>query len=209
MSSEPPRKGELLSASVNASLQRVSFLLDCGADIEEKDNSGDTPLNEAARKGRLEIVRLLVERGALLHSPNNSSKTAASWARENNHGDVARFLETEAAELQRLVKLKAEQPSQEWVLMDKEALAHVSTYPKMYRKITEIFNFESRERVIISENMLTRAEAMTPATSFDDLPQTRLEKVLDQFTSLGGSADRAYVLRGITMLDKPKPGLAS
>jgi len=195
-----PNHGELVSAAKNGNLELVKFLLDRGADIEEKDGSEDTPLNEAARKGHIEIVRLLINRGARLVSPNNNGKTALKWAEGNSATEIFQLL----SEQLQLAEEKAKHPTKEWILMAEDAVAHVSTYPKMFRKITEIFNFESRERLIIAENLKTSAESVTPPTGFDDLPLLRIEKALEQFTDLGGVADRDYVLRGSTRLEKNK-----
>jgi ankyrin repeat protein len=200
MSTPYPKAGDLVAAASNGNLYLVGSLLDQGAPMEERDGSGDTPLNEAARKGHIEIVRLLIERGAKLSTPNNSGKTALAYAEERGYREIMQLLR-DAAEA-------AKKPSKEWVLMAEDTLAYVRTYPKLLRKITEIFNFESRERLIISENMRTRAESVTPPTSFDELPQARVEQALEQFTHLGGVVtDKDFILRGATRLDKNKPGL--
>lgn len=200
MSAPLPKYGELVKAASSGNVVLVNELLNRGADIEERDSSGDTPLNEAARMGRTEVVRCLIESGARLSVPNNNGKTALTYASEHNHLEIYRLLQ-DAAEA-------AKKPAKEWVSMAEDTVACVRTYPKQLRRITEIFNFESRERLIISENTRTRAESIAPATSFDDLPQVRIEEALEQFAHLGGIvADRNFVLRGGTKLDKGKRGL--
>ncbi|MCE9507910.1 MAG: ankyrin repeat domain-containing protein [Alphaproteobacteria bacterium] len=189
---------ELVSAAANGNLILLKSLLDQGGNIEERDNSGDTPLNEAARRGHLEVVHFLIGRGADLSTQNKSGSTPLMAAARNGYKEVIQLLQ-EAAE-------KAKQPRKEWVLMAEDAVAYVRTYPKMLRKITEIFNFESRERLMISENMRTRAESIASPTGFDDLPQARIEQALAQFTQLGGVVDKDFVLRGTIHLKK-KPGL--
>ena len=39
-------------------------LLDCGADIEARDTSGDTPLQRAVNCNKIEVAALLLARGA-------------------------------------------------------------------------------------------------------------------------------------------------
>jgi hypothetical protein len=194
-----PSHGELVSAASNGNLPLVESLLERGSDIEEKDGSGDTPLNEAVRMSKIEVVRFLIEQGADLSTKNKSDTTPLMVATRNGNQGLIQLLQ-EAEE-------NRKQPSKEWVVMSEDVLAYVRTYPKMRRKITEIFNFESRERMIISENTRSKAEAVTPSASFDDLPQARIEKALEQFTALGGVVDRDFVLRGVTRLEKKKPGL--
>ena len=43
----------------------VRTLLDAGANIDKSDREGRTPLHEAVRDGNIDVVQLLIERGAL------------------------------------------------------------------------------------------------------------------------------------------------
>jgi ankyrin repeat protein len=55
----------MYTAALASSLDVVSLLVDCGADIEAKDSSGRTPLCSAGLwNSSLDIAQLLVERGA-------------------------------------------------------------------------------------------------------------------------------------------------
>jgi ankyrin repeat protein len=42
----------------------VKLLLEKGADVQSKDNSGDTPLSMAARNRHQAVMKLLLEKGA-------------------------------------------------------------------------------------------------------------------------------------------------
>src|SRR3990172_41141 len=95
-----------------------------------------------------------------------------------------------------------------WVRMGSKSVAHVGVYPDAQRKLTDIFNFESRQHILVNENLKTRAEIMTPPASFDSLPQATLEKALEEFAKAGGAADRDFVLRGAGRLDKKKSPLS-
>ena len=55
---------QLISAAYNGDTTVVQQLLEKGANIEAKDNDGDTALKAAERKGNTEIVKLLREKGA-------------------------------------------------------------------------------------------------------------------------------------------------
>ena len=77
-------------------------------------------------------------------------------------------------------------PTDEWALMSEKSVAHVTASPVIGRKLTEIFNFENRERVIISENLKTGAETIGAGEAFDKLsPDTvkRAEEKLRQLTA--------------------------
>lgn len=72
----------------------AEFLMTQGADIEARGYFGATALHWAAGQGRLETVEWLIEEGAdpSLRDPRFDG-TAAGWAREFGHEDVARRIE--------------------------------------------------------------------------------------------------------------------
>jgi hypothetical protein len=98
----------------------------------------------------------------------------------------------------------ATETSEAWVRMGNKAIAHVGVYPEAGRRLTDIFNFESRQHVLVNENLKTRIELSTQPVSFDSLPQATLEKALEEFTKAGGTADADFVLRGVEQLKKNK-----
>lgn len=52
----------------------------------------DTPLHIAAKKGYLDIVRLLIEHGAFVDSTNRKEQTPLHWAVHNRHVQVIEYL---------------------------------------------------------------------------------------------------------------------
>src|SRR5262249_45567960 len=76
-----------------------------------------------------------------------------------------------------------------WVLMGDEKVARVSVHPVLVRRLTEVFNFESRERFITSETLKPQAETITHPVSFDATPEALLTKALNALRALGGTAD--------------------
>jgi len=62
--------------------------------VNKKDANGWTPLHEGARGGHLEVVELLVEKGAGLNDRTENGETPLYWAEQHKHGAVASFLET-------------------------------------------------------------------------------------------------------------------
>ena len=54
----------LVVAAGNNAPDVARLLIDLGADIESKNNPGDTPLHWAAAKNSLDVARLLIQSGA-------------------------------------------------------------------------------------------------------------------------------------------------
>src|SRR5688500_12809613 len=75
----------LLKAASAGDVGKVTRLLDRGVDVnyhsKDKQATGRTALIEAAIEGHLDVVRLLVERGALLNWQDRAvGFTALGWA---------------------------------------------------------------------------------------------------------------------------------
>ena len=75
----------------------VGLLLDAGQDPDRYNPLGahahSTPLHQAALAGHLEVVRLLVERGARLDIRDiNYEGTALDWAEHGGRSEVAEYL---------------------------------------------------------------------------------------------------------------------
>lgn len=53
-----------MSAVESASIAKVCFLLDHGADVNARDHRGFAALHRAAALGHLDVLRVLLDRGA-------------------------------------------------------------------------------------------------------------------------------------------------
>jgi ankyrin repeat protein len=77
----------------------VKLLLERGADIEARNQHGDTALILAASKGGYEdatTVRLLLDRGADVGAKNNNGQTALALALKNRRPDVVSLLKRQS-----------------------------------------------------------------------------------------------------------------
>ncbi|KAI1180558.1 hypothetical protein F4777DRAFT_252914 [Nemania sp. FL0916] len=68
------------------------FLATEDGTIDSKDSDGATPLSWAARFGHGDIVELLLEKGANVHTPDTLGRTPLSWAAAYGQLLVVRFL---------------------------------------------------------------------------------------------------------------------
>ncbi|CAH3191983.1 unnamed protein product [Porites evermanni] len=64
------------------------------AEIDVKDEAGNTPLHYAARSGLFHCVQILVASGASLYEENKNGETACDCAIKGNFNDIASFLES-------------------------------------------------------------------------------------------------------------------
>ncbi len=66
--------------------EAVKFLIQAGAGINIKTNSGDTALIQTTMTGQAEIIKLLLQHGANVNESNNNGETAllqaAKWGEE-------------------------------------------------------------------------------------------------------------------------------
>jgi hypothetical protein len=73
--------------------QIVRLLLDAGADINAASPlTGTTALAHASMKGHQDVVRLLLEQGAVVDAPTNSGATPLIFAASEGHIDCVRLL---------------------------------------------------------------------------------------------------------------------
>ncbi|MGB8508763.1 MAG: ankyrin repeat domain-containing protein [Pyrinomonadaceae bacterium] len=83
---------QLLEVIKAENLDAAKAALEAGADVNETDEQGWTPLNWAAGKGNAELVSLLVEKGADVFKVGRDLRTPYMIALAAGHADVARFL---------------------------------------------------------------------------------------------------------------------
>ena len=83
---------QLIDAVKTGQLAKVEEALNAGADVHQQDEQGWTPLNWAAGKGRVEIVSLLLNRGADVFRTGRDQRTPYKIALAAKHTDAARLL---------------------------------------------------------------------------------------------------------------------
>jgi ankyrin repeat protein len=90
----PYKESALLTASLHGKKDIVEQLLLFGANINvHYDDTGETPLILAARRGHTEIVQLLIQRGADLKQEDHDKKNALDYARAYKKENVVTILE--------------------------------------------------------------------------------------------------------------------
>lgn len=75
----------------------AQLLIDAGADINEKNIGGYTPLHTAASDGSIEIVKILVAKGVNINAKANNGDTPLSMASRNGQKKVVTYLKSKGA----------------------------------------------------------------------------------------------------------------
>lgn len=73
-------------------IEKAAKLLSWGADINTQDNFGATPLLHAVMLSNLNLVKWLVQRGAILEPKNINGETALVHATSNERAAIFQFL---------------------------------------------------------------------------------------------------------------------
>ena len=88
-----PQVAALFRATREGNTDMVRSLLSApGVDVNATDETGSTPLIEAARFGHDNICRMLIAAGANLKAKDKDGKTALQLAIQGNHDEVVRVL---------------------------------------------------------------------------------------------------------------------
>lgn len=85
-------KQNLLLAALRGDLETVSALVHNGADINQTNRSGNTPLMHAAGRGHADVVRFLIERGANIDHKNSMNLDALAVAASAGQKSVVELL---------------------------------------------------------------------------------------------------------------------
>lgn len=203
----------LIYAADRDDLALATEMVRRGVDINAQNGNGSTALHRAAYHNHPNIAFFLLENGARYDIRNNDNKTAKETAANYGyHSIVNRIAALEEEHLAKTatplnagVNRMPGDSAETWVLMGDSQVARVGVYPAVGRRLTHIFNFESRERIIISENLKTGAESVTQPEKFDALEQPHLQKALKAYRDLGGKIEDSAVF-GSSMAKKALTG---
>lgn len=186
-------------AAHNGDLDSAKALVEKNADLNVRNKKDElTPAYYAVASDRGAVLEFLIVSGARTDMPGKDDKTPADLAKEK-YPRLQKIIETTvrgtpAAETTAPVVAaapaanvnKPTTASETWALMNDTTIAKIADMPALNRKITEIFNFESRERLIISENLKTGAETLGVAEGFTTLADAVLARASDELKKAGG-----------------------
>lgn len=163
------------------------------ADIDARQsNDGNTALHLAALGGHVGMVEALLKAGASTQLDNNEGLTAEAAAMKRDKQQTARVIrgysDEQKAPASAPARLVANDNGDDevWLRIGAHTVAQIQTIARLHRRITHVFNFESRERTVISENLNTGAETTLPPQDFDVVSSAAIEAARSALQKLGG-----------------------
>jgi len=86
------RDNRLLGAAASGDIQSVRRLLDQGADVNARDELGQTPLHHAACSGHKDVAELLIRRGAVVTARDSVGRTPLYISAVHGHLQLNQLL---------------------------------------------------------------------------------------------------------------------
>jgi hypothetical protein len=188
----------LHEAAFRGDVDLVRALITAGADTNVVINgNGRTALHWAVDKGFTPVIEALLQAGARTDIANHDGRTPLDLAKAH----VLKFIngiKPAAVAASKGAQEPCEKETAEneaWELMGSSSVAQASAAPALGRRLTAVFNFDTRERVLVSENLKTGAETMSPPEKFDTLPSDVVRRAEEKFRALGGKSSAVRQLK--------------
>lgn len=86
------KNNKLLESARNGETEKIIELIGQGADINYKNDFGDTALHLAARSGSIETVKELIARHCDINAKNHFTYTPLELSVEKNHSELVKYL---------------------------------------------------------------------------------------------------------------------
>ena len=184
-------------AAHQGDIELVKMLVSYSADINAVIvNNGYTPLHWAVILGHANVVEFLVQSGARTDMPDKKGNTQLELATAKG-AHLQKILEAPVAKNAPVVEepaTPAYSGNDKWLRTGEHQVTHIGEIPDINRRLTEIFNFETRERTVINENTRSGVETTSAPENFDTIAEAALRKALAEFTKLGGEANESEVI---------------
>ncbi len=170
----------------------AQLLLNRGADPLVTDVNGRKASLIAQQEKWNALYAILLEAERATQARREEQQRAA----EQRQRDIENMLDTHLAAAKVFAALPA------WSRPTPERVMHVERIPGLDSDLVDIFNFATRERIVVTKDMKSGAEFPSAPVSFDAVNRDVLQKAFCAFTTLGGSADAERVFR--KKLNKPQ-----
>ncbi|CAH3175259.1 unnamed protein product, partial [Porites lobata] len=155
-------RGTLHKAAISGEYEMVKRLVECGEDVDQRDQISQTPLHLACWYGQESVVKLLLKHGANVNAEDRFQRTPLQNAERQNHHSIVQLLRKNDA------RLSLHQPASKGSL-------HRAAVSGQHETVKELL--ESGEDVYQSDEMspLPRPDRR-PSHSGSESPKEREEE---------------------------------
>ena len=180
----------LTAAAAKGDIAMVTLLLGKGASIESEDNSENTAFMVAVKAGHAALIDFLWDKDAATDKQNKHGRTALFFAAMRGDkklvedllqagsrtwlydGDSRSVLDVARAyekfEVYDLIQKHIDDQVQPWQVTGEKEIAHVTIQRKAGYRLTEVFNFETRNLTTVTHNFSTGRDS-TFARTFEEI----------------------------------------
>ncbi len=178
-------------------------------DIDARNADGQTALHIAVKKKDITAIQILSKAGASPHICDRSGVTPLSLEerQEEPSGfvmDLLQGMKTEGKKTADNVHIH-EQRDTAWEMLGENKIAHVETHTEIGKRITDIFNFANKERLILSEDLKQGHQGISPVMPFAEVSFDVLKRAFDVYKSKNGSISEEDALFNNTGFSLHKP----
>lgn len=195
-----------LHKAVNEQNERlVELLIARHANVNAITNEKQLPLHLAVRKGNARIIQALIDAGSSLHEKNNGGHTPLSLARSLGNlpnSTITYLREATEGNLPPSKPKPAVLPNANdndaedsyWQRLDGDSVARVCNHAFIEKRITDIFNFRSHDRVTIIDDIRMKQQSVMQRESFNDIEAATLQNAFDAYVKLEGKITREQAI---------------
>jgi len=163
-----------MNAVIGNRLELATLFLDQGADINHKNEDGNTTLMRVVRcDNAMERIKYLLRHKANIHLKNNKSKTAVMLAKASTYRE----------------KIEYALKNDNWLKISDHEIAHIELKEILDLTIKDIFNFKTHERTRVIENTKMATMAME-ISSLGKVHRDTLNEAFNNLEKLGGQPEK-------------------
>lgn len=158
-------------------------------DLDQMDQEGELPLNLAIKEMNATAISALIRAGANPQLQDGLGVTAHELARQKDLAHIFMPSRPSPEEDRKAVTENALEKNEQWKVLARTRICHVTNDPDIGQRLTDIFNFTTRERITTVLD-LDRNVQSTVLTPFDAMPDKDvITSAFEQLQALGGTAD--------------------
>ena len=147
------------SMDAETKAKAVSFCIECGADVNARDENGMTALMKASLENNHEMVEILLDKGADVTLVNNEGKTVADMVAEEGYNELAvKLFVKEKQQLEKINEAEKEELSKKMIYTELVKAIEEGNKEEVEKLLKKGANIEAKDEYGKSALMLASSE---------------------------------------------------